>query len=147
MTCLVHFGYPRACKDAAHRAVQAGLAITTMSPGEETFRIGIHTGEMLVGAQKSGRWQDRDLIGPVVEIARSCQRLANPGEVLITEAVWRLVQGDFDVQPLEPRILGPGGQKTPIYRVYASQWENLYWSTIGRANSIAPDPRSATKRT
>lgn len=121
--CLVYYGYPQAYEDAARRAVHSGLALAAASQGQAdsgdlkgVTRIGIHTGLLTVGEKRGRRWQDRDLIGSTLEVARDCQRLAGPGEVLITADTRRLVQEFFDLQPLGPQQLAaaeqPGGENS-----------------------------------
>ena len=98
--CLVYFGYPQAFEDAARRAVHSGLAMALPQEGLEPARIGIHTGLALVGEGRTPRWQDRDLSGRSLDIARECQRWAQPGQVLITEDTHRLVQDAFRLEEL-----------------------------------------------
>ena len=116
-TCLVYFGYPQAYEDAARRAVHAGLALTAVLKDNESVRIGIHTGRMVVGKKRGPRWQDRDLFGKTLEVARDCQRLAGSGEVVITEETKRLVQESFDLQVLGPQNLRATGELAQTYRV------------------------------
>jgi tetratricopeptide (TPR) repeat protein len=101
--CMVYFGYPLAYEDAAHRAVRSALemaaADTSASPAAAS-RIGIHTGMLLVGAERGPNWQERDLIGSALEVARDCQRQSEPGQVLITEDTRRLVEDAFLLEPL-----------------------------------------------
>ncbi|MEJ2748940.1 MAG: BTAD domain-containing putative transcriptional regulator, partial [Anaerolineae bacterium] len=116
-SCLVYFGYPQAQEDAARRAVHAGLAVVAALKGDESVRIGIHTGAVAVGKKRGPRWQDRDLIGETLEIARDCQRQARSGEVVITEDTRKLVQESFELQPLELSIVGASKQPVPVYQV------------------------------
>ncbi|MCA9926804.1 MAG: AAA family ATPase [Anaerolineales bacterium] len=115
--CLVYFGYPQAYEDAAHRAVYAGLTLSDVLENNKSVRIGIHTGVAVVGKKRGPRWQDRDLVGAAIEIAQGCQRLAGPGEVVITKNTQRLVQGSFDLQPLGSQIAGGSGQPMQVYQV------------------------------
>ena len=52
-----------------------------------------------------------------MEIARDCQRLAQPGEVVITEETRRLVRDSFDLEPLASQITGATGKPAQVYRV------------------------------
>jgi tetratricopeptide (TPR) repeat protein len=72
---------------------------------------------MTVGKQRGSRWQDRDLFGKTLEIARDCQRLAEPGEVVITEDTKRLVQESFELQGLAPQNLRTAGESVQTYQV------------------------------
>ncbi|MCG3206959.1 MAG: hypothetical protein FOGNACKC_00559 [Anaerolineae bacterium] len=98
--CVVYFGYPQAYEDAARRAVRAALEITTALKNNDDVRIGIHTGEIVVGERRGPGWQNRDLLGNVPNVARLCRNLAQPDSILITESTHHLVQDWFDCQIL-----------------------------------------------
>jgi predicted ATPase/DNA-binding SARP family transcriptional activator len=115
--CLVYFGYPQAYEDSARRAVHSALALAAALEGDGDVRIGIHTGLMTVGEKRGRRWQDRDLFGAALELARDCQRAAGPGEVLLTEATRRLVQEFFELRARGPQVLGTPGRPVPLYQV------------------------------
>ncbi len=115
--CLVYFGYPQAFEDAARRAVHSGLAVIEALKGSGNVRIGVHTGPVMVGERRGRRWQDRDLVGAGVEIARDCQSQAGPGEMLITEDTRRLVQEFFDFQARGTPAVGVARQTIQVYRV------------------------------
>lgn len=134
--CLVYFGYPQAYEDAARRAVHSVLALASELEGVGHVRVGIHTGVVTVGEKHGQRWQDRDLFGVSLEIARDCQRLAKPGEILITEDTRRLVQEFFDLQALEPR--STTGQSLPVYYVRGES------STRNRLEWLAQTQRLTT---
>jgi DNA-binding SARP family transcriptional activator/tetratricopeptide (TPR) repeat protein len=115
--CLVYFGYPQAFEDAARRAVHSGLAMATSQEGVEAARIAIHTGPMLVGEGRTTRWQDRDLSGSSLDVARDCQRWAQPGQVLVTEDTRHLVQDAFKFEDLTIRLAFEPGKTLLVYRV------------------------------
>ncbi|MGE5373522.1 MAG: AAA family ATPase [Bacteroidota bacterium] len=115
--CLVYFGYPQAFEDAARRAVHSGLAMALPQEGQEPARIGIHTGLTLVGEGRTPRWQDRDLSGLSLDIARDCQRWAQSGQVLITEDTHHLVQGAFRFEELPIVLPAEPGKSLAVYRV------------------------------
>lgn len=129
--CLVYFGYPQAFEDAARRAVHSSLALASALEGNGHVQIGIHTGVVTVGKKQGRRWQDRDLFGTTLEVARDCQRMAGAGEILITENVRRLVQEFFDLQALGVRSLETAGQSLPVYSVHgeSSARNRLEWLT------------------
>ena len=116
-TCLVYFGYPKAYEDAARRAVYSGLSMAAALDGDCAARIGIHTGRMLVGEGHGPRWQDRDLSGVALEVARACQSRAQPGHVLVTEDTRRLVQDAFLMEELNSPLSGVVDDAIPLYRV------------------------------
>lgn len=115
--CLIYFGYPLAYEDATRRAVHSALTVVAGMEEGESLRLGVHTGLMMVGERRGPRWQERDLVGTAIEIARGCQRLAAPGEVVVSADAFRLVQEFFDSEPLETQIVGPSGQPSLAHRV------------------------------
>ncbi len=85
------FGAPVAHEDDAERAVRAALRMqdTLATYAEESgagirMRIGVNTGEVLVGALRAGG--DYTAMGDVVNTASRLQTLADPGEVLVGES-------------------------------------------------------------
>lgn len=87
------FGAPFAHEDDAERAVRAGLKMqqTLAAMGSELqtpfrMRVGVNTGEVLVGSSSSGR--DYTAMGDVVNSAARLQTVAEPGRVLVGEATY-----------------------------------------------------------
>jgi len=86
---LALFGAPVAHEDDAERAVRAGLRLQqtiadwASEAGAEglRMRVGINTGEVLVGALRAGG--DSTAMGDVVNTASRLQTLAEPGTVLV----------------------------------------------------------------
>jgi len=108
--CLIYFGYPAAYEDAARRAVHAGLAIAKATEGaDRVHAIGIHTGVMVSAAG--------ELIGDAPDVARECQRLAEPDSVMVTADTERLLRGWFDCQVVGPRSLPGSTDAILVYRV------------------------------
>jgi class 3 adenylate cyclase len=98
---LVYFGFPHAQENDAERALRAGLALLDAIAGQSlalmarnaprlAARIGIHTGPVVLS-------EDAELYGEVPNIAARVQAAAEPGMVLITSDVHRLVAGLFVV--------------------------------------------------
>ncbi len=84
------FGAPVAHEDDAERAVRAGMRMqqTMQALSQElhppiSVRIGINTGEVLVGATAGG---DYTAMGDVVNSADRLQKLAQPGQILVGAA-------------------------------------------------------------
>jgi class 3 adenylate cyclase/tetratricopeptide (TPR) repeat protein len=85
------FGAPLAHEDDAERAVRAGLQMQqTLARGvadlgvEVRMRIGVNTGEVLVGSLRAGG--DYTAMGDVVNTASRLQGAAEPGQVLVGAA-------------------------------------------------------------
>ncbi|HEY1634118.1 MAG TPA: tetratricopeptide repeat protein [Acidimicrobiales bacterium] len=81
------FGAPVAHEDDAERAVRAALqmqaSVVALSGELESvrLRIGVNTGEVLVGALRAGG--DYTAMGDVVNVASRLQTMADPGQVLV----------------------------------------------------------------
>jgi class 3 adenylate cyclase/tetratricopeptide (TPR) repeat protein len=100
---LAFFGWPEAHDNDAERAARAGLAMldAVSKLGGQTghpklaARVGIDSGAVVVGA---GAGKETDVFGEAPNIAARVQAAAEPGTVLITDAVHRLVSGLFVVE-------------------------------------------------
>ncbi|HVF73842.1 MAG TPA: adenylate/guanylate cyclase domain-containing protein [Acidimicrobiales bacterium] len=85
------FGAPVAHEDDAERAVRAALqmqrtlaTVTGELDSKVQLRIGVNTGEVLVGALRAGG--DYTAMGDVVNVASRLQTLAVPGQVVVGPA-------------------------------------------------------------
>jgi class 3 adenylate cyclase len=85
---LVYFGYPVAHEDDASRAVHAGLEIITalhqarsQFPQPVQVRIGIHTGQVVVGQMGGGNRHEQLALGETPNIAARVQGQAEPDSV------------------------------------------------------------------
>ena len=110
---MAFFGYPEAHDNDAERAARAGLELldAIAKLGEQTpppspspmarngggdrrpkltARVGIDSGAVVVGA---GAGKEADVFGEAPNIAARVQAAAEPGTVLITDAVHQLVPG------------------------------------------------------
>ena len=87
------FGAPVAHEDDAERAVRAALRMqetlaeyAATSDANVRMRIGVNTGEVLVGALRAGG--DYTAMGDVVNTASRLQTMAGPDEVLVGETTY-----------------------------------------------------------
>ncbi len=98
---LVYFGYPQAQENDAECALRAGLALIEAMAAqggaaklhaapELAVRVGIHAGAVVIG-------ENGEVYGEVPNIAARVQSAAEPGTVLMTSDVHRLVAGLFVV--------------------------------------------------
>ncbi len=112
------FGAPVAHEDDAERAVRAALRMqeSIRRHAEESaatglaMRIGVNTGEVLVGALRAGG--DYTAMGDVVNSAQRLQSAAEPGTVLVGSATFGATQEAIDYQPVEP--VNAKGREEPL---------------------------------
>ncbi len=111
------FGAPTAHEDDAERAVRAALRMqetldrVAIADAEATdgssdgadvvrIRIGINTGEVLVGASTAGG--DYTAMGDVMNITSRLEQLAEPGQILVGEATYGLTDHAVRYHALGP---------------------------------------------
>ena len=119
---MAFFGYPEAHDNDGERAARAGLAILyAISKLNEhpthpklAARVGVDSGAVVVGA---GAGKDTDVFGDTPNIAARVQSSAEPGTVVITDAVHRLVSGLFVVEDRGVQALKGIERPVPLYRV------------------------------
>jgi class 3 adenylate cyclase/tetratricopeptide (TPR) repeat protein len=94
---LAAFGVPVAQEDHIERALHAGLAIRRrleeLFVGALSLRIGINTGEVVVGR---ARQQSSFVTGDAVNVAARLEQAAEPDEILVGERAVALVAGAFE---------------------------------------------------
>ena len=106
---LARFDWPQAHEDDAERAVRAGLAlveeIARLEPRAAVrlqARIGIANGRVVVGdLVGAGASREEAVVGDGPNLAAHLQVLAEPGGVVIGEAMRRLLGGLFQLDDLE----------------------------------------------
>jgi len=119
------FNVPFAQDDHALRAVRTGLAIRDKvrqlnqhhSPSL-SIRVGIHTGETVVGNIGTQQLMNYTAIGDTVNLAKRLQEEAEANTVVISESTYRLLPPDLvEMTPLGQRVVK--GRRTPvnIYRL------------------------------
>ncbi len=111
------FGAPVAHEDDAERAVRAALrmqetmALHAAEIGVDVrMRIGVNTGEVLVGALRAGG--DYTAMGDVVNTASRLQTAAPPGQVLVGPATYAATQGVIGYD--EMGLLQAKGREEPV---------------------------------
>ena len=122
---LAYFGYPRAHENDAERAVRAGLdlvaAIDRLRPhGDLTIRsrIGIATGEVVVGELTSGSASNREaVVGGTPNLAARLQALAGSGCVVISRSTKHLLAGLFEYADLGEHQLKGFHEPVNVWRV------------------------------
>jgi class 3 adenylate cyclase len=119
---MATFGIPEVAEDDARRAVAAGVALQQRFEafaadvvgrhGETlTLRIGINTGEVVIGEG------DADLVGDALNVAARLEKACRPGHVLVGEETWRLTRGDVPYEALGEVTVAGRAEPVAIYEV------------------------------
>jgi Adenylate and Guanylate cyclase catalytic domain len=145
---LVYFGYPLAHEDDAQRAVRAGLGMVEavgqlntrlaqergMSLG---VRLGIHTGQVVVGEIGGGGKHERLALGETPNVAARLQEIAAPNTLVISAATFQLLGGFFACQPLGPHLLKGFAQPLEVYQVLNESMARSRLEAVGSASLTA----------
>ena len=121
------FGTPVLHEDDALRALRAALEMrdrlaTLNDELEESFglrleiRIGVCTGEVVAGDPTRG---ETFVTGDSVVIAQRLQAAAEPGEILVADATYRLARDEVRAEPLEPLELKGKAKPVQAHRLLA----------------------------
>jgi class 3 adenylate cyclase len=119
---MVIFNAPLRQPDHALRAARAALglqvavnSLASEDPSRPRFRVGLNSGEALVGNIGSDQIRNFTAIGDVTNLAARLQTFAQPGQVVISERTLSQLGGRADVRPLgTPSLKG----KSEAVRVY-----------------------------
>ena len=125
---LVYFGYPQAHEDDAQRAVRAGLGMVeamgqlnarlSQEHGVQLdVRLGIHTGQVVVGEIGGGARHEQLALGETPNVAARLQGMAAPNTVVTSAATVPLLGGFFACQSLGPHLLKGLPQLIEVYQV------------------------------
>ena len=107
------FGAPLAQEDHALRACMAALKMQRgTAPNSEargvavpTIRIGINSGEVLVGIVGQYQWSHYGADGQTIHIASRLEKMARPGTILVSASTQRLVVQQIDTRPVGVRAV------------------------------------------
>jgi class 3 adenylate cyclase/tetratricopeptide (TPR) repeat protein len=119
------FGIPTLHEDDAVRAVRAAQEVRETLAGlndelQQTrglavvFRTGVNTGTVVAGDSSVGQTL---ITGDTVNTAARLEQAAQPGEILLGEATYRLVRDAVVAQPIEPIEAKGKAQPLPAYRL------------------------------
>ena len=108
-----------ACALAMHRRLQE-MRDQGLTP-IQGIRIGINTGEAIVGNIGSDKRMDFTVVGDVVNVAARLQELTKEleADTLVSEATFREVEGQFRFEPVPPLVLRGRRETTLVYRLLA----------------------------
>jgi len=103
------FGAPASLEDHAERALHAALAmqrrLRTLSDETLALRLGVNTGEVVVGKAREG---SSFVTGDAVNVAARLEQAAEPGDVLVGERTVATVRGAFEFA--EPQTIQAKGK-------------------------------------
>jgi adenylate cyclase len=112
-----------ACALTMHRRLQE-MRTQGLTP-IQGLRIGINTGEAIVGNIGSDKRMDFTVIGDVVNVAARLQELTKEleADTLVSEATFREVEGQFRFEAVPPLVLRGRRETTLVYRLMAGDQE------------------------
>ena len=122
------FGAPLAHEDHAVRACYAALrmqeSVNRYADGVRRtegvpiqIRVGLNSGEVVVGAIGNDLKMDYTAIGQTVHLASRMEQMATPGSVLMTADALRLAEGYVQVKPLGPVSVKGLTEPVEVYEV------------------------------
>lgn len=125
------FGAPLAHEDHAQRACHAALALKNRLRefGQRlraehglsaSTRIGLNSGDVIVGRIGDDLRMDYTAQGHTVGLAARMESLAEPGHVYLTAYTAEQVEGYFDLRPLGPMNIKGVGEPLPVFALRGS---------------------------
>jgi class 3 adenylate cyclase len=141
---LVYFGYPQAQEDDAQRAVGAGLGMVeamgqlnarlSQEHGVQLdVRLGIHTGQVVVGEIGGGARHEPLALGETPNVAARLQGIAAPNTVMISAATYQLLGGFFACKALGTPPLKGVAQPLEVYQVQYESTARTRLEAVGSA--------------
>jgi class 3 adenylate cyclase/tetratricopeptide (TPR) repeat protein len=114
------FGAPIAHEDDANRAVSSSLALRQLAQQLDflqVFQMGLSSGLAYSGAYGSPLRRAYGVIGNHVNLAARLMVTADPGQILLSEAVAKTVTNTFDLLSLPPVLLKGMAEPMPVWAV------------------------------
>jgi class 3 adenylate cyclase/tetratricopeptide (TPR) repeat protein len=122
------FGAPLSHEDHAVRACYAALrmqeSVTRYADGVRRtegvpiqIRVGLNSGEVVVGAIGNDLKMDYTAIGQTVHLASRMEQMATPGSIMMTADALRLAEGYVQVKPLGPVSVKGLTQPVEVFEV------------------------------
>ena len=124
---LAIWNSPDRQEDHALRAVRAAVSIMRRAPSVHRlfpdpeqhllFRIGISTGQAMVGNVGTSDLFNYTAIGDAVNLAQRLQTAARPGQILMYKETYEIVAGHINAAPLEPLLVKGRTQPAEVYEL------------------------------
>jgi class 3 adenylate cyclase/tetratricopeptide (TPR) repeat protein len=137
---MAAFGLDAVREDDAEGAVRAGLALLDETQryavevaqrhaiGSVNIRVGIHTGEVLVGG---GVDAENSIRGMAVNIAARMEQTTPPGSLRISRDTYRHVRGIFELEPQPPLMVKGRDEPIDTYMVLRTKARAFRVATRG----------------
>ena len=106
---MAAFGAPEALEDHAERALHAALAMQRRLEAGLALRVGVNTGDVVVGTPREGSSFDS---GDAVNVAARLEQAAEPGEILAGERTVAAAGAAFEFG--EPRTVEAKGKPAGV---------------------------------
>ena len=138
------FGAPIALEDAPQRALRSALAIHSeiikfngKREGIDPIkmRIGVHTGQVVVGTLGNDLRVEFKAVGDTVNLASRMEGLAAPGTTYVTENTFKLTEGLFQFESLGEKAVKGKKDDIPVYKLL-SAIEDVHRPRLGFERSI-----------
>jgi len=115
---LAFFGMPETHENDPERAVLAALemreAVSKLNLGMST---GINTGMVYVGAIGPDSHSEFTAMGTAVNLAARLEKEAEPGQILVGQATYRLTRRAFEYAPMQPMTIKGISEPVNAYEV------------------------------
>ncbi len=142
------FGAPIALENAPLRACRAALdiqarmaalagAIESEHGARPGFRVGIHSGPLVVGEVGDDRKSGITALGDTVNLASRLEAQAKTGEVVLSEATHALVEGFVDSEFAGERAIKGKADKQKLWRLDAIK-EGVTRFDVARGRGLTP---------
>jgi class 3 adenylate cyclase len=128
------FGFPVAHENDAERAVRAGVALvramrnlsrrdTATDPLD--IRVAVHHGPLYVD------FDEDDVYGLAANVGARLQAIAEPGTVVLSDEVRKLVEDRFEIEPGDPQIVKGVAAPLQPFRVVGERRVQVqrFWAT------------------
>jgi Adenylate and Guanylate cyclase catalytic domain/AAA ATPase domain len=103
-------------------------------PGVQlAVRLGIHTGQVVVGEIGGGAKQEQLALGETPNVAARLQGIAAPDTLVISAATFPLLGGFFACQPLGTPLLKGLSEPLAVYRILYERMARSRLEAVGRA--------------
>lgn len=144
---LVYFGFPQASEHDAERACHCGLnlieQLSELDPIFERWsgrplrlRVGIHTGLLVINRVGEGGRAEVLALGGTANIAARIQSAAEPGCLLVSDAVYQRVRRSFTTKPLGSHELKGLSEEMRLHQVI--QVRGLDSNFVGDETELTP---------